>query len=108
MALTLNDIVEAFDALNDNHQLMLLDLLAERTGYIDELSEGLAEAAKSYGRHVAPHDEDQADDIATDTVLFCRVPVEARSKHNAARWNALESAIVRQRFWAAARKVGAA
>jgi hypothetical protein len=78
--LTLESLTLAFDALNADQQIMLLDYLADRTPYTDELFTGIWEAAKEHGRFVAEDEYPSADDqedIADD--IACRIVAPANS-----------------------------
>lgn len=99
-AITLEAITVAFDALNADQQIMLLDYLADRTPYTDELFGGLWEAAKEHGRFVAEDEypgaddqEDIADDIACRIIAPASSSKEYRARQTADRNGTLNFAL---------------
>ena len=61
--MTISQIAAAFKRLSAENQLMLLDHLGELTDFSDEITEGLREAAVTYGRAYSATD-DEAEAIA--------------------------------------------
>ena len=111
MSITLESLTVAFDRLNPDQQLMLLDYLAERTPYADELFAGIWDAAEAHGRFIAEdeypgaYDQDViADDIASGIVAPSMSTREYRERHNERRAASLNRSFESGEYWAAVRR----
>lgn len=88
MTLSLEQIDAAFDALSEDNQLRLIDHLACRTEYGNELGEGLEAAAIAFGRAHAGTDEmagDRAEWLADDLLPIGKCSPAEWTAHVASR-----------------------
>ena len=88
----LETITALFDGLGEEGQLFLLDYLADRTPYADELGEGMASAAVSYGKALSGGEEWAASTIA-DGVFPSGCSREAWTRHRQMRDRTLRYAL---------------
>lgn len=98
MTITLDQLDTFFNGLSEENQLRLLDHLADRTNYADELAKGHIEAVKAYAFATAS-DEFEADHI-TDRLAWVGSSPKGWRRHCEERDRHLKHAIE----WRSARR----